>query len=99
MRAEITAAPVLPALTIASASPAATSSAQRRIEESGLRRIGVVAGSSIATVSAACTTASRPPAPPYAASSRSMRSLSPTSWIDSSGETAATAPRTTAPGA
>jgi hypothetical protein len=99
MRAEITAAPVLPALTIASASPAATSSAQRRIDELGLRRIGVVAGSSMPTVSSACSTRMRSAAPPSRASSCSMRVPSPTSWMATPSPAASTAPRTTTAGA
>ena len=54
--AAIIAAPVLPAVTIAWARPSRTSSAQTRTDERRLWRIGVMAGSSMPTVSSACTT-------------------------------------------
>ena len=75
------AAPVLPAVTMAWARPSCTSSAQRRRDERRLRRIGVIAGSSMPTTSSAWTISIRPPSPPSFLSSASMRARSPTRRI------------------
>src|SRR5262245_42193134 len=89
-------APVLPALTKASASPSFTSLAQRMIEESFFART-TLAGSCISITSPACTTST-----PFASdgSRGATRSVSPTSTTRTPSSAAArTAPTTTSSGA
>ena len=76
--AAIIAAPVLPAVTIAWARPSRTSWQQMRIDERRLRRIGVIAGSSIATTWSAWTTSTRSRGTRRRASSACTADSSPT---------------------
>ncbi len=94
------AAPVLPALTNAWASPLLTRSAATATDESGFRRIAFAGCSSICTISDACFISAFDPEPGYFANSRWMRSRSPTKIACTpSLEAASSAPLTVSIGA
>ncbi len=84
-------APVLPALTTASARPSLTRLAATRIEESRLPRSATATGSSIATTSLAATSSSLERVAPAAASLGSIWSGRPTSSSVASARTRANA--------